>query len=284
MRKERSSVQDKTILVKGRRFHFRDWGSDSSPALVLLHSLEGLAVEWDRLALALEARYHVLAFDQRGHGGSDWSEEYSWGTLEPDLASFVQELRLERLSLLGISMGGFPAWLYAARHPEAVTRLILVESGLQDPEVPATPRPVHVHQPSAGYDDPELAVKEIQAEDPLAQVSELRRNVLANLKEEQGKWTWRYDPSVGPRLRTAWVREEITPSRSEQWDLLSNVRCPTLLIYGALSSSREVMERMGTCIAGSQLVEIAGAGHEVHVHNPTALISEVRRFLLDDSI
>jgi alpha-beta hydrolase superfamily lysophospholipase len=74
-RKGRLRVQDKTVLVKGRRFHYRDWGSDSSPVLVLLHGLEGLSVEWDGLAHALEDRCHVLALDQIGHGGSDWLVE-----------------------------------------------------------------------------------------------------------------------------------------------------------------------------------------------------------------
>ncbi len=61
---------------------------------------------------------HVLALDQRGHGGSDWAKSYGPRDYVLDLEGFVASLRLDNIVLIGHSMGGINALLSAANHPD----------------------------------------------------------------------------------------------------------------------------------------------------------------------
>jgi pimeloyl-ACP methyl ester carboxylesterase len=73
----------------------------------------------------------VYAPDQRGHGASDWPGVYTIEQLTTDLAAFLDALGLDRVTLVGHSVGGPPAYLYSARHPRRVARLVL-----EDPAPP----------------------------------------------------------------------------------------------------------------------------------------------------
>lgn len=65
--------------------------------------------------------------DQRGHGASAWPGSYTIEQLTVDLGASLDALALGRIALTGHSMGGSPAYLYAAQHPARVTRLVLEE-------------------------------------------------------------------------------------------------------------------------------------------------------------
>lgn len=120
-------------MVNGLKLHYLYWkGADSGTIILLLHGFMGHARVWDDLALALASRYHVLALDQRGHGDSDWSEGacYSIEQHFADLCVFIDSLQIDKLILLGHSMGGRNALFYTACRPEKVDRLILVDTRL----------------------------------------------------------------------------------------------------------------------------------------------------------
>lgn len=70
----------------------------------------------------------VVALDQRGHGQSDWSAEYSFELLRDDLAAFVDALGLKRFSLIGHSMGGTVSYLYAEAHCSRLERLVIEDT------------------------------------------------------------------------------------------------------------------------------------------------------------
>ena len=129
-------VQDRTIELNGLRFHYRDWGNEGGAPLVLLHFFTWHARSWDTVASALREQYRVLALDQRGHGESDWADDYSPERYLEDLDAFARALDLRRLRLLGFSVGGHAALRYAARRPEAVERLVLGET-LPEQRAPA---------------------------------------------------------------------------------------------------------------------------------------------------
>ena len=95
----------------------------------MLHGLSGHARTWDQTAAALAGRYRVLALDQRGHGDSDWVPRYGLGPMAEDLLAFVDALRLPEVTMMGLSMGGIVSFVFAAAHPERVTRLIVLDIG-----------------------------------------------------------------------------------------------------------------------------------------------------------
>jgi 3-oxoadipate enol-lactonase len=112
---------------------YRTWGPAGAPRLVLLHALGRQSWDWAAAAQALASSWRVYAPDLRGHGASDWADPYTIEQLPTDLAAFVDALEVEQVALGGHSIGGPPAYLYAARHPGRVTRLV--------PEDPAPPWP-----------------------------------------------------------------------------------------------------------------------------------------------
>ena len=122
-------VQDKSIALNGLRFHYRDWGNDGAQTLLLLHGLSSHARTWDGFATAMQDDFHILALDQRGHGETEWADDYYADRMVEDVHAFVGALGLERIALLGLSMGGRNAYMYAALHPQVVERLVIVDIG-----------------------------------------------------------------------------------------------------------------------------------------------------------
>jgi 3-oxoadipate enol-lactonase len=113
------------------RLAYRTWGSAGAPPLVLLHALGEQSADWAATARAFESSWRVYAPDLRGHGASDWIGPYTIEQLTTDLEAFLDEMGLQQVALGGHSLGGPPAYLYAARHPGRVTRLVL-----EDPSPP----------------------------------------------------------------------------------------------------------------------------------------------------
>jgi pimeloyl-ACP methyl ester carboxylesterase len=70
-----AAFTSRTVGIDGLTFHYADWGGSAWP-LVMLHGLSGHARTWDHSAAALSDRHHVLAFDERGHGDTDWAPQY----------------------------------------------------------------------------------------------------------------------------------------------------------------------------------------------------------------
>jgi esterase len=122
-------IQDRFIRLNGLQFHYRDWGNEGAPVLLLLHGGWQAATDWDAVAEVLTNRYHVLALDQRGHGGSDRATDYALERFADDLEAFVSHLGLRRFALLGFSWGGTVAYFYAARQPESLSALVIVDIG-----------------------------------------------------------------------------------------------------------------------------------------------------------
>jgi 3-oxoadipate enol-lactonase len=119
------------VRAGGIQLAYRSWGPADAPPVVLLHALGEASSDWAPVAAALAPSWRVYAPDLRGHGASDWPGSYTIEQLTTDVAAFFDALGLARAVLGGHSVGAPPAYLYAARHPDRVTRLIL-----EDPAPP----------------------------------------------------------------------------------------------------------------------------------------------------
>ena len=138
------STREGGIELNGAEFRYRETGDRSCPALIVLHGLGEDARDWDGVARALSGCYRVLALDQRGHGQSEHTNEYSFELMRDDLQEFVDVLGLERFALMGHSMGGLVALLFAEEWPERVERLVIEDAappagGPHRPEPPTEP-------------------------------------------------------------------------------------------------------------------------------------------------
>lgn len=121
------------------------WTGGSGPVVVLLHGAGDQAGTWANLAPTLVRHYRVVAPDLAGHGGSDPPDgPLSLGGIVDGLEQVVsREAPGERFVLVGNSLGGWIALLYALRHPHAVAHLVLESSGglrSESPHIDLLPR------------------------------------------------------------------------------------------------------------------------------------------------
>ena len=122
------------LTINGLTTHYLDFGGVDKSAVICLHGLSGNAHNFDGLAHYLAPAYRVIALDVRGRGDSQWgpSDHYNPSVYTSDLHNLLDALGLSRVNLIGTSMGGMIAMLYAGGYPERVERLVLNDVG---PEV-----------------------------------------------------------------------------------------------------------------------------------------------------
>ena len=124
-------ARDIFVTANGLRHHVIARGKPGGRALMLIHGLTQQAHVFDGIANVLAEHYHVYALDVRGRGESEWGPagEYSLSNYVADLEAVRDALDLERISLIGTSMGGMISMQYTAQHPDRVQRVVLNDIG-----------------------------------------------------------------------------------------------------------------------------------------------------------
>jgi pimeloyl-ACP methyl ester carboxylesterase len=127
------------LTVHGHRRAFVKTGS--GPAVLLLHGLGCDHTTWDPVITSLARRYTVLAPDLLGHGASDKPRaDYSVGGYANGMRDLLALLDIDRVTVVGHSLGGGVAMQFAYQYPELTERLVLVASGGFGPDVTAVIR------------------------------------------------------------------------------------------------------------------------------------------------
>jgi pimeloyl-ACP methyl ester carboxylesterase len=263
------------VELDGLKFHYLDWGGDGTP-LLALHGFSGHAHTWDHTARALCGRYRVLALDQRGHGDSDWAPLYGSRSMVEDVLHLLDALEVERTVLMGLSMGGNVAYLFAATHPERVERLVVLDIG---PEI----NPAGATRIAGGlggkdvFESEDEAVAQARSANRRPSDADLRHRVAHNLRElPDGTLTWKWDKS----LRDGSARRE-EDDVDERWAAWRAVRCPTLLVRGDDSDilSEETAERMLSENPNATLAVVEDCGHSITLERPQGLVLAVTPWL-----
>jgi pimeloyl-ACP methyl ester carboxylesterase len=250
------------LIRDGVRLAYLDAGGDG-PSVLLLHGLAGHAAEWEETVSWLTPRYRVVAADARGHGDSERGPpDVSRDALVADAAFLIEELRLKPAIVIGQSLGGLTALTLAARRPELTRALVLVEAS-----------------PTSEVDDAKAAAADIRAaltEWPVPfpsradahQFFATRFGKLAadpwtrSLEEREDGWWARFDIDVMVEM----LRQGIAEPSWQDWE---RIACPTLVVVaGNGSVGRDEAEEMTNRHPNAQLVEIASAGHDLHLDSP----------------
>jgi len=114
--------------------HAREWGDPRAPAVVCLHGVVAHGGRFRRLAEErLAARHRVLSFDLRGHGRSEWEPPWDLATHVEDVLETAGRLGVERAVWLGHSFGGRLVLEIAARVPERVAAMVLLDPAIWVP-------------------------------------------------------------------------------------------------------------------------------------------------------
>ena len=271
---------DRTITLRGLRFHYVEWGPAAAPPVVLLHGITGHARTWDDEARLLAERYRVLVLDQRGHGDTDPAPDgdYSDDALLGDLVAFADALGLRRYTLVALSLGGRVAINFAGTQPGRVERLLIVDIG---PEIAPAGR-ARVSALMAGaperFESVEDIITHMRTNAPLYTEAMLRHRARHAVRPlPGGGFTWKYDRALREAIRQGRMRVP-----ADLWAQWRAITCPTLLVRGALSDilSDETAKRMVDELPAARLVVVPGAGHTVPGDQPAAFQSLLREFLM----
>jgi pimeloyl-ACP methyl ester carboxylesterase len=267
------------IVVDGLRLHYLDWGGDGTAPLLFLHGGGLSAHTWDVVALAMRRRFHCLALDLRGHGESEWSRslDYTIDEHTADIVGFLDGLGIERVVLVGMSLGGIVSMSVALDHPARVAALTLVDVG--PPADPVGVARVNTFmkraESFASIDDAiEAAIAYSPKRDRRLLAWTLRRNLM---QLADGTLTWKYDRRN--RTTTEHVDRIIARNR-ELAERIEELACPMLLVYGERSDvlSAADAEAFVRRVHDGRIAGAPDAGHSVQGDNPAALVAELDRF------
>ena len=269
------------VQLGSLRFHCVSWGAADAPVLLCLHGLRSYASTFEPLAQVLADRFRIIALDQRGRGQTDWDPERNYDAphYADDIEGFMDALGLDAVHLLGHSMGGINALVFAQRSPHRLRSLVLEDSG------PGASRQ------SSGASRIDAELRNTPATFPdWASARRFWRSIRPNVTEEA------IDSRVAHSLRetadgVSWVHDQAgiahcrlhpTQPDLDLWPCVRALQCPTLLVRGANSDylSRETFEAMPTANARITGLQIEGAAHYVHDDQPHAFNTAVRDFLL----
>ena len=243
---------------------FDDRGS--GPATVLLHPFPLRRDAWAGIAEALAARRRVIAVDARGFGDTPLAGPFAIADIADDVAALLDRLSIAKATLLGMSMGGYAALAFAARHRDRVSALVLADTRAAADSAEAR----------AGR---AAALATLAGAGPAAYLAASLPRLLS--------------PAAPPALvahvrsraetRAASLRAGIEalrdrPDRSAE---LGAIACPTLVVCGVEDQVTPLaeMKQISGAIAGARFVAIAGAGHLSHFEAPGVFLREVTSFL-----
>lgn len=249
--------------------HFQKVG-ESGPPLIILHGLFGSGDNWQTLAKQYAENHIVYLVDQRNHGRSPHSDAFSYRLMADDLLEFTEDHALNHLRIIGHSMGGKTAMLFAADHGAMVDKLIIADMA---------PKPYPVHH---GTILNALSTADLSSLDKRSEVDQhlaksipekaVRQFLLKNLYwKEKGKLAWRFNVSA--------IREHIEDIVDETEQGISLV--DTLFVRGGLSDyiTDEDQFYLDHYFPNHKLETIEAAGHWLHADAPETFLEITRTFL-----
>lgn len=256
--------------INGIEINYREIG-EGFP-LLLIHGFTGNLRNWALQVPVLARSFHMVSFDQRGHGHSEKPtrpEDYSLELMAEDAHGLLQHLTIDRCYLIGHSMGGMVAQHLVLSHPETVRALVLVDTAAE-------------------------VTSAMHTQDRARLVEIARDQGMEAAFEEQLRISPMAEQIVGqPRLLGLWREQFLLTSREAYiycaravakrrslLDKLHAIEVPTLIICGEnddafVEASRRIHER----IPASELVIIRGAGHTPQIERAPEFNRVLSEFL-----
>lgn len=239
---------------------------------------------WDFFASSVDGRLRLIAPDARGHGDSVkppvTATSYAPAAFVADATAILDAFGLERVLLVGHSMGGGHAAAFTLAHPERVRALVIIDIGptlgavgLERSTRLSTTRPElfldrtdverYLRETSPGYSD------EIYA-----------HRLRWLFRRTDAGYVWRSDAAALAQILGVGQREAAdVPERARIWAELAMIAVPTLIVRGTRSTylGAETAQRMIATMPDARLLEL-DAGHNVQLDQPQALADAVVAF------
>ena len=280
------AAEELILDLPGVRLAAKRWGDASLPPLLALHGWLDNAGSFDALAPLLADRWQVVALDLRGHGRSAHIGPGAWYHYVDyfdEIRAVLDHFGWARADLLGHSLGGTLASLFAAACPTRVGTLLLIEAlgpltttfdqalpqlrrALDQHAAFATRRPLRVF---AGLDH---AIKARMDANELSETA-ARAIVERGVVRVEGGWVWSSDP----RLTLASPQRYTEP---QVLAMLDGIRASTLLILAEPATSylpRSMMDARAAAVADIRVVRMPGH-HHLHLEDAAAIAGVIRAF------
>lgn len=239
---------------------------------VILHGFLGMSDNWKTLGRQFsEHHFQVHLVDQRNHGRSFWDNHFSYEVLAEDLKHYCDTHNLTNIILLGHSMGGKTAMLFATQYPEIVSKLVVAD---------ISPRfyPIHHDAILEGLDALDFdAVKSRGEADKLLShyVSDFgtRQFLLKNLY-------WIEKGTLALRLNLEVLKEEVSEI-GEALPTYAKFEKETLFLRGDRSEYIGVEDEriIFSHFTKVEMTTISNSGHWLHAENPKDFFEAVVQFI-----
>lgn len=245
---------------------YLDTGPRSRTAVVLLHSLGADHRMWRHQLESLGAAHRVIAPDCRGHGASAGGYEHSVDAWTDDLRRVVDAAGVDRIALVGLSLGGIQAIAFAAAYPGRTAALVVADSFVELDDVAAQAKIASLSEQARDLGMAATAdcyVADTFTAPTLPPGAEDVRKAIAGMDVDE------YVASVKAcfEVRIA--------------DRLERVTAPTLVMWGDRDTKtpRVLSEAICAGITGAELVDVPDAGHLSSIDNPEGFSRLTERFL-----
>lgn len=265
------------VLVNGIQLNITDSGAPAgnpgAPVLVLGHGLLFSTTMWRHQVEVLKSSYRCVAVDWRGQGGTPPpADGFDMDTLYADLVALIEYLDVGPVHYAGLSMGAFVGQRLAARRPDLVRSLILIDTsaGAEDPEKIRKYRLLATAFGLLGFR-------------PLVgQVAPIMFSPAFLLTDRGGATvaTWAAELTTQDRKGVKRAIRGVV-DRAPIDEEIRSVTAPTLVIVGSEDAATPVAkaERIAAAIAGSRLDVLAGVGHVSALEDPARINALMTDFL-----
>jgi 3-oxoadipate enol-lactonase len=258
------------MMTTDGRFGYEAAGKLGMPSLVFLHGIGGAARGWRGQFDTFGDRYHAVAWDMPGYGGSAPLEDFSIATLADALADFLQQVGATKPCLVGHSIGGMIVQQLLVKEPRIASAVVLAQTspafGRPDGDWQKTFIEARLGPLDRGETMASLApslVANLVGDDPDPEGIELARDCMAAVREQSYRASML--ALMGFDLRGA----------------LKNISAPTLVLSGSKDNNAPaaMMAKMATHIPSASYVELEGVGHLANLERPAAFNAALDRFL-----
>ncbi len=251
------------------RLHYRKYGKGDP--LIILHGLFGSSDNWHSLARRWGAYFQVFTLDQRNHGSSPHESAMNYSEMARDLHQFITEEHLESVHILGHSMGGKVAMLFASLHPDLVKSIIILDIGIDR---------VEGKHESILEALREINPKDFTSRDGISQnlhrmikSPPIEQFLLKNvLRRMDGSLSWKFN-----RDSLLAHYEDLTSELNLQRPFMG----PVLFIRGELSNYLDpaLSPELLQAFPFAEIKTISHAGHWLHADQPEVLFATVLDYI-----
>ena len=256
------------IKANGITFNYIIDGPDGAPWVVFSNSLATTYAMWDEQAASLKAKYRVLRYDQRGHGGTDApAGRYAYDTLIDDAVALMDAVGADKAWFGGLSMGGATALGLAQQHPGRVHGIMICDHSCK-----STP------QSSQQWEE-RIVVARQKGMEGLVEPT-IARWFPAEIRANNPPYIDKVRAMIRATPVDGFIGCAAALANHDYNSKVETVTCPVLFMVGEKDGTAPAaMQDMHARLPGSTYVELAGAGHISNMDRPAAFTKAIAEFV-----